>query len=393
MPSRRNILVIGASGMVGMATTTSLNYYTDANITACSRPPENGEPEKRAQREQNYTALRSNTGLMDKHQARWLLRDHHGTTSPGTITHTTDLPASLAAAPEIIVIAAGIARNAPRAEGEKYSPLIPLNTPYFADLANQIADQHVATLRHNARAPFPTIINTTNPVDTMTELLVKTISRRLSAHMRKAVAGHETALATQLGKTIRTIPIKILGQGGVIDGARAAGAISLVTGVALDDIAFAPVLGPHNAHMVVNFDAITVKQDGKSVPLSHIHPLTQEEKDRINTLTRKGAGDVLEDTKAKTGQAQTAVFATAAAITVMVDAATSEIPTRLCASAYDTITGRAIGRPISLSSDGAKPIPLPAGDDISPQLRKGAEALATAYGAVESILGTAHDGP
>jgi len=390
----KKIVVLGASGMVGMATVEALLHHIAADVTAYDRKPDAEGEENRRQRRANFENLKSED-LLDKRQASWINRELKplAALERGSLSQVDDIKQALSGNPDCILITSGIPRKAGRSKNEKFSPLIPLNAPYFRELGEAIANAYITALQSNPTARFPTIINTGNPVDTLTELLVKVISEKLSDHMQ-GLYSPKPAYAIQLGKTIIDIPKKIMGQSGVIDGSRAAFALSQTVNVPLEDIIEVPVLGPHNANMVVDFDTIRMRKDNQETSLEIYmgRPLEAVEKDKISQLTRDGAAAVLADIQEKTGQAQTSVFGTAAALTHMAYAALGEQKRQLYASVYDPYLGQGMSRQITLNRDGAGLINTPLSGSMLQQLQKGRTALKVAFDAAKEHSGLEDSG-
>jgi len=390
MSEQKKVLVIGASGMVGMATVEALRSHLPVDIITYDRAPDEAGLKARSERTANFNKLKQHD-LLDKQQAEWITcqMPQLAHEQQGSVSNAGELAEALSARPDCIVIASGIPRKAGRSSNEKFSPLVPLNAPYFRELGETIADAYVTSLKKHSGAAFPIIINTGNPVDTMAELLVKTISSRLASHMREALKANDTELAARLGKDIKEIPKKVMGQGGVIDSSRAAFSLQSELGIPLNQIAELPVLGPHNAHMVVGFEGIKIHKDGHIVSLEEYlgRPVTDAEKDAINKHTRDGAATVLADTQTKTGLAQTALFGTAASVTQMVQAALGDKEVKLCASVYDPILDRSVGRPIKLNHNGATLSGRGLDDVTHQQLQKGIAALTVAFEAAQEACG------
>ena len=158
-------------------------------------------------------------------------------------------------------------------------------------------------------------------------------------------------LAERIDMTIDRLPVLLVGQGGILDSARTAHAIAKKTNIPLNDIKNVTVVGPHNDHMQINFDTITVMHQGKEIRLKD-HPAAQPFdntfKEEIAATTRAGGKAVAQDNKG-----QSAVFGTAAAILPMVEASLSDKPVTLAASRKNPFAEVSIGELIDLSRMGA----------------------------------------
>ena len=246
-----------------------------------------------------------------------------------------------------------ISAGVPRKGAQERSELMNKNASIFIKYGNEIADALFAQLQKNPNARFPVIINAGNPMDAMTETVGKTISARL-ARLKK----NNPEFAEKIQATIVELPAKVIGQGGILDEARAVFAISELTAIPSENILRAPVLGTHNEKMVIDFDAIQVRIGDHTVALKDYQNinLTDDLKAEILKKARAGGSDVLRDTHEKTGISQTAVFGTAAAILKMVEASLStDRVTPLVAAMYDPKLNAVIGQNVLLERDGAKP--------------------------------------
>lgn len=337
MAEKKKVLVIGASGMVGMATVEAITEYLGADVITFDRPATTQKQvEDRAKRRTDFNGIKSyGERLLDCRHAKWLLAGRTPVACTAIdIPHMDDLASAFKAEPDCIVITAG----APRKPGEDRSALLKSNSAYFTTLGEQLADAFIAC---GAKGAFPVVINTGNPVDDMTEVLGTVITARITGKV-----SHDA---------LCQLPARIIGQGGILDGARAAFALNKQFNIALDDLVEVPVLGPHNDKMRIDFENVRVRHNGRIIALSD-YPgvkLDEQTKEEIAAITRKGGADVLQDTLAKTGHSQSAVFSTATAVMLMVEAVLQDKKAHLCVAAFEPKSGFVEGRHVQLCSKGA----------------------------------------
>ncbi len=327
---KKKVLVIGTSGAVGMATRDALTDHLGIDVIAYDRPI-TGSPEAiqqklhdRAAKVNTYNRLvEANGKLLDGEQARWLLKgkkelpvEQRGHVSV-IDSNTHDYTAALEEGVDAIVIAAG----KPRTKDMKREEVAPANTPDFAHYGRVFADFAAKKITEDPEFHLPVIINAGNPVDTMTEVLGRELHAGLAEHAKQAKDAGNQGLARLLAAEARSLNKKILGQGGVLDGARAATAIHDVTGIPLDNILSVPVLGTHNENMQVDFANVKICHDGREIGLEQYpDTIPSGAFNDITERTRKGGVRIAQDYLSQLDVDQTAVLATGIANMRMVDA-------------------------------------------------------------------------
>lgn len=366
MQNEGTVLVIGASGMVGYDTVKKLcDYIPNINVLTYDRPvTELSDIEARETRLHNHHILEGKSELLDHAQEQWLLRNHTPLKHKSTHSSVTDIASAIAPDPEdstlpqdvdTIIITAG----AQRKSTEDRAVLLPRNAPIFIKYGQDIANAFVAKLEHNPNARFPVIIVAGNPMDAMTEALGKAMSHRFAQIKKK-----RPDLEERIQKAIDDLPNKIIGQGGILDGARGAFAIHEELKIPLEDIISVPVLGTHNDKMVIDYKNVIVRYNDQEIPLEDygFAVLDNDLKERITAATRKGGEDVNVDIQERTkdqfppkGLEQSAVFATAAAILIMAQASLSKVGHVLPAASYDLASKVLMGKYLHISHDGIKP--------------------------------------
>ena len=366
MKNKGTVLVIGASGMVGYDTVKKLcDYIPNINVLTFDRPvTELSDIEARETRLHNFHILEGKSELLDHAQEQWLLRNQTPLKHKNTHSSVNDIASAIVPDPEdstlpqdvdTIIITAG----AQRKSHEDRSVLLPRNAPIFIKYGQDIADAFVAKLEQNPNARFPVIIVAGNPMDAMTEALGKAMNHRF-AQLKKT----RPELEERIQKTMNDLPNKIIGQGGILDGARGAFAIHDELKIPLEDIISVPVLGTHNDKMVIDYKNVIVLYNGEEMRLKDygFAVLNDDLKKRITAATRIGGEDVITDTKERTkeqfppeGLEQSAVFATAAAILMMAQASLSKQGGVFPAASYDLSSKVLMGKYLHISHDGAKP--------------------------------------
>jgi malate/lactate dehydrogenase len=380
--TNKKVLVIGASGSVGMATRDAITQYLGADVITWDRP--GADLAAREARVKQYQELSAIQDSLDAKQANWLLRDHKKADVSGQVSSVETIKQGIEQGVDCIVITAG----KPRKAGQDRSAVAAANAPLFKDLGNNLADIVFEKIKADPAFKMPVIIQAGNPLDTMTEILGRTMHERLTSHANDAIKTKNYALAKPLADAAKFLEQKLVGQSGVLDGARAAFAIHKVLNeFPINKIVSAPVIGTHNENMVIDFDHVKVLDDaGKPIKLTD-HPLFKEAVsakadelratpelnpkqavlNEITKETKAGGSAVIGNYKGRAGIDQSAFVATGAAIMDMVDAVLNKSKT-IPAAAYlppstqgrfrqGAENGVVIGQVVKLGKDGLEERP------------------------------------
>ncbi|WP_423224421.1 malate dehydrogenase [Candidatus Amarolinea aalborgensis] len=228
---------------------------------------------------------------------------------------------------DVVVVTAGV----PRKPGMTREDLVGINTRVVRSVASQIA----------ATSPNAIIVLVTNPLDTMTYVAFK---------------------ASGFPKN------RVIGQAGILDGARMRTFVALELGVSIENVQ-AFVLGGHGDEMVplVRFCNVA------GIPISELMPA-----DRVAAIvdrTRKGGGEIVN--LLKTGSAY---YAPGAAAAEMVEAILKDKKlVRPCSAYLDGEYGLKdiyFGVPVVLGRDGVeKIIEVALTDDEKTMLQKSADLI------------------
>jgi len=228
---------------------------------------------------------------------------------------------------DVVVVTAGV----PRKPGMTREDLVGINTRVVRSVASQIA----------ATSPNAIIVLVTNPLDTMTYVAFK---------------------ASGFPKN------RVIGQAGILDGARMRTFVALELGVSIENVQ-AFVLGGHGDEMVplVRFCNVA------GIPISELMPA-----DRVAAIvdrTRKGGGEIVN--LLKTGSAY---YAPGAAAAEMVEAILKDKKlVRPCSAYLDGEYGLKdiyFGVPVILGRDGVeKIIEVALTDDEKTMLQKSADLI------------------
>jgi len=228
---------------------------------------------------------------------------------------------------DVVVVTAGV----PRKPGMTREDLVGINTRVVRGVASQIA----------ATSPNAIIVLVTNPLDTMTYVAFK---------------------ASGFPKN------RVIGQAGILDGARMRTFVALELGVSIENVQ-AFVLGGHGDEMVplVRFCNVA------GIPISELMPA-----DRVAAIvdrTRKGGGEIVN--LLKTGSAY---YAPGAAAAEMVEAILKDKKlVRPCSAYLDGEYGLKdiyFGVPVILGRDGVeKIIEVALTDDEKTMLQKSADLI------------------
>jgi len=228
---------------------------------------------------------------------------------------------------DVVVVTAGV----PRKPGMTREDLVGINTRVVRSVASQIA----------ATSPNAIIVLVTNPLDTMTYVAFK---------------------ASGFPKN------RVIGQAGILDGARMRTFVALELGVSIENVQ-AFVLGGHGDEMVplVRFCNVA------GIPISELMPA-----DRVAAIvdrTRKGGGEIVN--LLKTGSAY---YAPGAAAAEMVEAILKDKKlVRPCSAYLDGEYGLKdiyFGVPVVLGRDGVeKVIEVALTDDEKTMLQKSADLI------------------
>lgn len=327
---KKKVLLIGSSGFVGMATRDAITEYLGADVMTMDRPVDPNNAQKLKERDDkktdyDYFVLDKNNTLDGKH-ANWLLRGREklpetaqgNVSEAGNFRNVADIKKALDQNPDTIVVTAGI----PRKIGEDRDAVRDKNAPFFEDMGRDIAQAILEKLKENADYKMPVIINVGNPMDTMTEVLGRAIHENLTSMFEQ-----EPALKRDIARVARELHQKVVGMGGILDGARAAFALNQVTKekgyeIPLDDIVNVPVLGTHNENMTPELEKAMIKVNGKETSLlDHLGAdKIAEINAEVQKLTSTGGAVVNKNYKEVTGLASSAVLGTGAGLLKMVDA-------------------------------------------------------------------------
>lgn len=322
-----NVCVVGASGMVGTATVEVLSALGLDVVTVDRKidPTDTAGLAKRAQREADFGVLKNKLQTTDHQQANWLKQGLHGAEAKGDVSSANSIQDVIQSGIETIVISAGL----PRVGLETRNDLIGKNTPIFESYAEQIAEGYLAKLKQDSNAKLPTIISVGNPMDEMATILYDLIAAKLDKTKEDP---EYAAQKTKIESTLKDLPTKICGLGGILDGARFAWAIEDVTGIPLNRIVHVPVLAAHGETMVPDFsNVVVINNDGNPARLK----IDGQDERKITTLTRGGGAAVKNDTKEHTGQDQTAVFAAATMVGKFIDALYAPEERQIIAAVYN----------------------------------------------------------
>lgn len=405
MASKNTVLVIGGTGMVGMATAEAISTYLDAEVLTYDRPATTDKQiADRAQRRADFEDIKAKDAALREANKEPLVDTQHEEWLIGTREKKGKVPAEYAAVNSIadalhqnvncIVIASGVPR---KNDQQTRSDLTEMNAPYFRDLGVQLADAFLAEIK-KGNTQLPVVINTGNPVDTMTETMGRTLTERLTQDAMQAVKEGNTQLARDIASVVRDLPHKIMGQGGVLDGARAAFAIGDSFNIPKENLVRVPVVGPHSNSMIVDYDSVRVHYHGKEVALKDCPGVELDTDTRASLHAKAAAGgtSVLKDTAAKTGHKQSATFSTGAAVMIMVEAVLElgqGKDTELCASVFNPRSKICMGHKVVLSSEGAKLLDTPSQGRMAQKLEKGTEAAESDIAVVKRMLNGAGFAP
>lgn len=406
----KKVLLIGSSGMVGMATRDAITQYLGADVITQDRP--SSDTAKREERIALYKQLcEKRTDTIDGKQEAWLLRHQAplDETKQGRCSSVSNIMQGMLENPDCIVIAAG----KPRTPEQKRTDVLQANAPFFEDLGHQIGDAFIERLQADPHYKIPVIINSGNPVDTMTEVLSRTIRARMVNVLAQIdtgdLADNEINFRNRLIDAIDSLPTKVIGQGGILDSSRAASAISNSLHIPIEDVISAPVVGTHNEKMVLDVEHCVIRHDGSEIPLAQYPKMTPERLGKIQEATQKGGGSVLNEYSEilNNGReatlpklSQSAFLATGAANMIMVDAVVHdkhvELPMASFLLNHDGTDGIVVGNVAKLGINGAEqPVTMLDGASHATQTRvplnveKRHEYRAAFRGAVEDMAAAA----
>ncbi len=230
---------------------------------------------------------------------------------------------------DLLVVASGM----PRKPGQDRNDpaILTNNARIFRTLGQQIGRAYVMHVQESLAAepprqplPLPSMVNAGNPMDEMTYLLARSLDVYLEMAMNDAAnPNRNRAFIDALQDARNSIPQRVMGQGGILDEVRAAFAVADALGIAPADVVRAPVQGPHNNQMELDWKRMTVRLTGgreitgiqaiaEAWGVEDVAGLQQT----IAQSTRSGGMAVQLDTKAKTGVEQSAFMGTGAALAV-----------------------------------------------------------------------------
>ena len=185
---------------------------------------------------------------------------------------------------------------------------------FFKELGAKLGDIFVERLTQDKEFEIPVMLNAGNPADLMTNIIGDGLRHALNTAARSAREAGDKELAHRLTDARKSLGHKVMGLGGVLDGARAVTAIHEMTDISLADIIDVPVLGTHNERMVVDVDHSTARTpEGDIVPLRE-YPGVEIDEVEANKRTRMGGTRIIKNYKDLLDMDQSAVLATGAAL-------------------------------------------------------------------------------
>lgn len=358
----KKVLIIGTTGAVGMAARDMCHdYIPGAEILTYDTPPrgdaETAQKERAARIEKYQQIVSVQNETLDGSQAHWLLRDKHEVPASERkeIAPVDTIEQGVENGVDAIVITLG----KPRQKGMQRSDLLADNAHIYEKLGTQLAQSFGQQMKTNPHFKIPVMIVVGNPVDTTTEVLWRTLSRNLAEQSRQASvkvdkpeasANGDEALSKRLDEAVKELKKKVIGQGGVLDGARGATAISQAMAIPLNDVVAVPVEGQHGPNMAANAADAQVMLNGKQIPLSQHPEYTTEKAAIIKTETTEGGKAVIDDYREVIKHDQSAVLAAGAATMRMVDAVLNNTQEQMPVVIYHTPEHRRTA---------FKPIPAP----------------------------------
>lgn len=379
--SKPKICVVGGdSGSIGMELSASL-LKKGYPVLTHDRPETENNRVDRQKRKDAYAALRDyvpegEKELKDKLQANWLAERLDPPMEGGSVNTAETIRSAIEQGTEIIALTVGVGRKG--SGGNAREALIDANAPAAFNYGTQIADAYLEQLKTNKNAKLPFVINVGNPADAMTATIFKTIQKILVATEKNET---DTEIKNTISATIKALPSRVLGMGGILDEARAVFAISELLGVPPERIR-APVFGPHNDDMFIDFKRVTVQaEDGNLTTPS----FTSEQIEKINEATKKGGALTKADTNAKTGIDQSSVFASARGMELLIQALCSEEQTRMSVICYNPTTGAMMGHDAKVSRNGVFIYQLHTQELAEQREKAGLAAKRDAHTAQESV--------
>ena len=228
---------------------------------------------------------------------------------------------------EVVVITAGL----PRKPGMSRDDLLAKNQAIITAVTKEVVKY----------SPGAIIINVTNPLDVMTQLI-------------QIVSGND--------------PKKVMGMAGVLDSARFSAFIAMELGVSVRDVT-AFVLGGHGDSMVPLARYTTVA----GIPITEL--MDQQTIDRLIQRTRKAGGEIVG--LLKTGSAY---YSPSASAVAMVEAILRDqkriFPCAVMLKGQYGINDLYVGAPVKLGAGGVEEIiEIKLSDDEAAALQRSADAV------------------